>query len=384
MATSLVSTGVQFPDSTIQTTAAVPAPGATAQYSVVASDATTYSTVAFNPTDISIGRFTTQRLPVNTGNNNIAAGAPFWSSYYSKWFAIMNVNGSNNGIFASSDGLSWNCILSDIDSPVGTSAGTISTYNNSGQPLLAVDDSNGRFALARTDGSNNLYVYFSDTGGSSTLATSWTQTTVRTGNTFYPWHLKYCKVSTTSGLVLVYSGGSGSSGRQYVSTCDAGSTTWTGVVDVSSFPYVSRPAAIAFQENGSIGTFFANPAQFHYNSSGVISSGWNSIAAPGDVDNDYIFPVVANGYYAFVKGNNLYYSSNGSTWTTVSLGSPVKGVFYTGSNFIAYPTASPYTAKTFISSNNTPVSFSTYNTTTAPQRNLRINGTTFSQRVTST
>ena len=355
-------------------------PGATARYSVVAVDTTGYSTVAFNPTDIASGKFTTQVYPTDNAGTNLTYAAPFWSTYYSKWFTILN-----GGIYASSDGLSWNSILSDLNTPTGGFGALTPAYTDSGQTLLAVDDSNGRFALARlASGSTTLYVYFSDTGASSSLATAWTQVTINTSNTFYAWHLRYCKLSTTSGFILVYSAGSGSTGTQYIATCPAGSTTFTTAYSYSSNPFVQIKAAIAYEENGNVGVFLGNPGRFSYNTSGVISSGWNNVAAPGDIDTSYIFPAVANGYYVVVKTNKIYYSANGSTWTTITLASNVKGVFYTGSNFIAYPTTTPYTADTFISSNNTPVSFSVYNTTTAPQRNLRIGGFSFGQRMTAT
>ena len=235
-------------------------------------------------------------------------------------------------------------------------------------------------------GGGGIYVYFSDTAAGSTLATSWTVSTVNTGSTtYYPWHLKYCKLSTTSGFILAYSGTTGgTNGTQYIATCNAGSTTFTTAYSYSSTPFVQIRAAIAYEENGNVGVFLGNPGRFSYNSSGVISSGWSNIAAPGDIDTTYIFPAVANGYYVAVKTTNLYYSLGGATWNTVALGNSVKGVFYTGSNFIIFPPQTPYTTKTFISSNNTPVSFSTYNTTTAPQRDLRLSGFTFGQRVTST
>jgi hypothetical protein len=123
MATSLVSTGVQFPDATIQTTAATASPtiGAVSAGSVVmittqsAADARVPSTLAFNGYNqyktVSTGTF----LPTarsSAGDNTEMLCKPVYSAYYDMWFtAGYNRDGGSNAFgtyYVSNNGVNWN------------------------------------------------------------------------------------------------------------------------------------------------------------------------------------------------------------------------------------------------------------------------------------
>jgi len=353
--------------------------GATAQYSVVAK-AETGTCVAFNQTDLASGSIKTNNfLGVYAGTAGAIkamAAEPFWSSYYSKWFCLMQSSSSTIwGLYVSGDGISWTQLVPDIGGVLGLAAAAVSSNSGSSSSRLAVDDSNGRFFYMYSSGSD-AYIAYSSL--STNLNTGWTTALVRTsGNQMGA--IRYCKMSTTaaSGLVMHFADSGATS--SYIYTCPAGSTTFTLQTSIGTSSAIGY---ITYQENGTVFVPLANTTNVYYNTSGNITSGWATGTTTIVSSSQYYKGCVGNGYMVYVGGGagtgNVYYSTTGSSWTAATVIANVLGVFYTGSNFIAWSSTAAY-----ISASNTPTSFSLYsggvNTLRYP-----CNTTYYGQRVTST
>jgi hypothetical protein len=350
MATSLVSTGVQFPDATIQTTAAGGTPGATAQWSVVGQGfQNTYSEIAFTPSSLASG------IIYSTNFNGVyetGAGAyrqffaPFWSSFYSAWFCLAFINGGNNtniGIMTSKDGLSWRVFVPSIYTATGNGITSpyINPYGNDQGSVLAVDDSNGRFFYMYSDGSNTYVAYSSITSTVSIQTSGWTvnQNIVAAQ---YPNTIRYCKMSTTaaSGIVLT----TVSSNNMRVYTCPAGGTTFTSRVNVAAN---GNGGPLNYYENGYICLPCRSSNTVIYNLSGDISTGWTSNTSIA-TSPENVATTTANGYLTYTSGGGLFWSTNGTTWTLQLVGasSSLFGVIYTGSVWVAWNNQATYVSST--------------------------------------
>lgn len=353
MATSLVSTGVQFPDATIQTTAAAGTPGATAQYSVVGPIQDQYGCIAANTSDLVLGKVYVNNF---LGIYNTGAGSyknlprePIWSSYYSRWFCLMLTNATTYGLFSSIDGLDWKTEINAMHTAIGTSAGNILPQSDCSASLLTVDDSNGRFFFAYVS-SGNLYVAYSSITSTQSIQTgNWTSVLLGTGARIGA--AKYCKMSTTGASGVVVQCTNGTTG--YIYTCPAGGTTFTQQLSYSTSG-TNQSGYIQFQENGKIMVPIQGEPRVVYNTTGTIASGWatyNSLANQPTANLGGVF----NGYMIYIAGGGLVYSTDGTTWTVATGVSGIRGITYTGSLFYAWSSQDSY-----ISSNNIPATFSLY------------------------
>jgi hypothetical protein len=382
MATSLISTGVQFPDNSIQTSAAVSPPGATARYSVVGRTVNSYSVVATTVSNLAAGNVSVNNflgVATNGAGQYRTLGAPFWSSYYSRWFCLMFSNSNTTfGIFYSTNGLDWYEIISDLATAIGISTNIVISTSASRSSLLAVDDSNGRFFYLFATGGQVKAAYSSLTS-TNDLTGNWTTVVLRDGN--IAGALTYCKMSTTgaSGFVAVLA--DTNAVASYIYTCSAGGTSFTLrlTAGMSSTAVV---APVLFEENGYIFSPFPDESKIAYNLSGNITTGWAQNNPAVRPSGSSIRGCVGNNYMVYVNGTSVYYSTNGTSWTAAATGANgnLAGVFYTGSVFIAWSANS-----TVISSNNTPITWSLYNGGSINAlRSLGAMSTTWGQRVTAT
>lgn len=359
MAVSLVSTGVQFPDATIQTSAAASPPGATAQYSIVGQTVNGYGAVATNMSNLAAGNVTiTNWLGVytNGAGQYRVLGAPFWSGYYSKWFVLMQSNSNTiYGIFSSANGLDWFEVIPDLATAIGISAGFV-TPSQANSSVLAVDDSNGRFFyLYSASNINSMRVAYSSLTSTNPLSGNWTVVTIRDGNP--AGSLTYCKMSTTGASGLVAQFADTNTVASYIYTCPAGGTTFTLQLTLGTAGS-GVVAPVLFQENGYIFSPFPGESKIVYNLSGNVTSGWAQNNPAVQPSNQSLRSCVGNNYMVYISGTDVYYSTNGTTWTAAATGSSgnLVGVIYTGSVFIAWSSS-----RTVISSNNTPITWSLYN-----------------------
>jgi hypothetical protein len=346
MAVSLVSTGVQFPDATIQTTAATaaPVPGATAQYSIVGrSQIGGSSTTAFTISGLASGLVYNNNFngTAQSGGSGRSFSSIFWSSYYSCWVALGNSSSTALiGIFVSKDGLSWRCILENLSTVVG--GAPISLQGESGMPSIAVDDSNGRFFVMVFNGSD-IIIRYSPIVATTPLNANWSVASTLTGDRVGG--LMYCKMATTgaSGIVAVYN--NSNNGDFFIRTISAGATTSTArlTVNISS----GSTGWGIYQENGFIAVPIANGARVAYNLSGDITAGWTSnTSLPASV-TDNVQSAVGNGYMVYINSSNIYWSTNGTSWTLQSIdGTAKQGITYTGSAWLTWDSANMYISST--------------------------------------
>jgi hypothetical protein len=359
MATSLVSTGVQFPDATIQTSAAVSPPGATARYSVVGRSVNEYGAVATTISNLAAGNVSVNNflgVYTNGAGQYRTLGAPFWSSYYSRWFVIMlSNNNTTNGIFSSTNGLDWSQVIPDLASAIGISASFVNTSSGAGAAALAVDESNGRFFfLYANTSSNSCNVAYSSLTSTNNLTGNWTIVVLRTGGgSFSTGALAYCKMSTTGASGLVTHFADNDAVASYIYTCPAGGTSFTLQLTMG----INELAPVIFEENGKIFAPLTNTQKIAYNVSGNITSGWAQNNPTVSPSSQGVRGCVGNGYMVYVNGTSVYYSTNGTSWTAAATGvsGNIVGVIYTGSVFIAWSANS-----TVVSSNNTPITWSLY------------------------
>jgi len=371
MAVSLVSTGVQFPDATIQTTAAALPLGATAQYSVVGPTPSGNNVCAFNPAGLSTGNYTVAPTGPYSGSAPKEMGNPRWSSYYQFWYVLMsNEAGSGQALYFSKTGVYWNIVITDLDTTIGRA---VTSYaGDTQQTTFAIDDSNGRMFYAYTDGTNAYVVYSNITAG-VTINSGWTTSSAIAACTSVS-SLRYCKMSTTAASGLVFSFANGTTMRIF--TCPAGSTTFTSRINTASG--TSNPRMpFWFEENGKMFVPATGGSAVLYNTTGDIATGWTvgSVVSPEPATQGRM-SCVGNGYMVYPNSNSLYYSTTGSgaSWTNsgLSAAANIAVVFYTGSNFIVQTDGNQNRVYTYISAGNTPTSFTLLATSLTPQLGLFI------------
>jgi hypothetical protein len=364
MATSLVSTGVQFPDSTIQTTAAATALGATTQYSIVG--ATTYNpyfATTTTPTNMAAGLAGTNFLgfyDAGTSTNQRSVGTPKWSSYYQLWYTMMYANSSSTaGIWMSKDGLQWYCIVPDMSASTGINnvsyVPTTVNWNNG----LVIDDSNGRIFFFYRQNSNFTlrYAYTNLTGAANTniaQTTAWTLVNT-TGYCEVFFGAQYVKQSSTATSGIVAMCGGSTDGLFRVYTVSAGATAYALTFTGNTYAY-NAPCRWTWEENGKIWGTREGTGGSIYNSGGSILTGWSELSTSFAITTN-TGCTVGNGYLVFINGNNIYYSTGGA-FNGVTVGSGLKNVIYNGSVFIAYSDST--TGGVWASTNNTPLSWTLY------------------------
>ena len=359
-------------------------PGATEQYSIVGQP-------EINGT--SINAFTISGLASGLVYNNNYTGtysAPgvssvarridsiFWSSYYSCWVALAQSSSTSiYGIFVSKDGLGWRCIVTNVT----TVTGGVNLGNSTGQsgmPVLAVDDSNGRFFLMITTG-GNIQVFYSSIVATTSLNAAWTSGFTIAGDRVGG--LMYCKMATTgaSGIVVVFNTGA-STTTFNLYTISAGTTTFTS--RLSSNISISAVGWGIYQENGFIAVPIAsgNPGRMAYNLSGDITTGWTLNNSLPPTVTDIRQGAVGNGYIVYISNTTIYWSTNGTTWNNQAIaGTALNGVTYTGSAWLAWDTTN-----TYISSTAAPNStWSLYSGGVNGLRNTNL-GNYWARRVTAT
>jgi hypothetical protein len=388
MATSLVSTGVQFPDATIQTTAASASPGATGQYSVVygVQQSQLGQVGAFSIANLAAGNIPNQFLGFfQTAISSFRSiGAPKWSSYYQQWYTLMaSYDASSIALFFSPNGLNWRVVIPDLAQTLGiTSSYVVRETNNSGSGF-AIDDSNGRFFLFYRDSSNFTLRYFyssiSNTGIPS-LSTAWTN--VNTGYVCEELNgAQYVKMSSTAASGIVVLAVDSTSTRIRVVIVSAGATANSLAYTALGLTNTSNSTKFAYEENGKIFVIRRGASTTIYNASNDIRSGWANLATSVDPSSSG-GNAVGNGYVCYITGSNLYYGTGGA-FTAVSVNGGVEtllNVFYTGSNFLVYGA----NGGLYISSNNTPVTWSVYNgIPSGGTRTILANSFAIGQRMTA-
>ena len=373
----LTSAGASAP------TWATPAvPGATTQYSLVGRNGL-YGVATVPATNLADTRVT-----ANLGAYGFAAGnfrdmqAPFWSSFYGKWFCLLQ-NGATPfwGLYSSSDGLNWYQMSENMTSIVGASGnGYVLPMSGSYNSLLAVDDSNGRFFYLYND-AGVIKVAYSNIGAVALIAatTTWTVVTLLAAGTAVG-AAAYCKMATNaaSGVVVNYT--NSATGTSYVSVCPAGSTTFTQ--QTSATGASGNITALWYEENGKVLMPFAGgTGRVFYNISGNVNSGWGTaggLTAPSPERRAF----VANGYMVYMdSGGTIYYSTNGTTWASQNIiSNALLGMMYTGSRFVTWSINT-----TWISSSNTfPATWSILSDGTNGTKTLSSFAAPIAQRVTAT
>lgn len=218
MAVSLVSTGVQFPDSTIQTTAAAAAPSATVKGAVIITNGTVWSPgtplnglVTLGSNNVFTTAFTSavSAFP-QAYQGSVTLTSCFYSSYYNGWFgmigAVQNVTSYNRVPAFSPDGLTWNPIFfSSVpqSGPFNYSAG-------GGVNCLGVNDSNGTLYIM-TGYNGDSYIYYS-----TNLGSTWTQSMFVGTNYYYSYTqaptFRYINTGTASTSRSVFTVGNSTNG----------------------------------------------------------------------------------------------------------------------------------------------------------------------------
>jgi hypothetical protein len=236
MAVSLVSTGLQFPDSTIQTTAASAAPTATAKGAVIltTSPSWTSSGASNYNSQAVLGSNNVFTTPLTAGFSSYLQAYPgityitsaFYSSYYNGWFGMSGGTNYNKVPLFSPNGLSWVPVFF--------------TYIAARAPFtsivcIGVNDSNGTLYIMTDAG-----IYYSTNQGST-----WTTSVTFTNNYAYvagPPSFRYINTGTASTSKSVFT--AGYYGTAYVFTAAGNSNTFASV-SLGSRGYSSSTTLIA-------------------------------------------------------------------------------------------------------------------------------------------
>ena len=383
MATSLVSTGVQFPDATIQTTAAAGTPGATTQYSIIQG----YNADPFliKPTDLATGSFTAGAMQTRATDYIVDSGTPIWSSFYGKWFSLVQTEnaGSSHAILSSSNGVSWNTVLNNIYSVSSTPNAGINEGNSFGGASMAIDDTNGRVFIVYTYSGIGTRVLYSNPS-SSNWYIGWTNTTILSNGTRSS--VAYVKMATTGASGIVVYSFDNTSYTFNVITCSAGSTTFTNRFSASSPTAVT--GTIKYEESGKIAVYLNSIDRVLYTTSGNITTGWTQNSAFGSTSPSSKLGDVGGGYFVTLYNEyEIMYSTTGAgTWTRVVLdasgNNQISCVVFMGTYWAAFTnTGVVYTTATTNPS-------LTWTATTNAQINrfvpLNTTGTFYGKRVTAT
>jgi hypothetical protein len=312
-------------------------------------------------------------------------GSPKWSSYYQQWYTLMSsYDGSSIALFFSPNGLNWNVVILDLSQTLNISAGYIVATSNSSTSGMVIDDSNGRLFFFYRDSSNftlrYAYSSISNTGYPGTNA-SWTL--VNTGQVCEEFNgAQYVKMSTTAASGIVAVACDNTSTRVRIVIVSAGATTNSLVFTATGLSNPIQPTSFSYEENGKIFIIRRSATPAIYNASTDIRSGWTTLATTNNPSGSS-GSSVGNGYVCYINGSTVYYGT-GSTFSSVNVNASsdtLVGIFYTGSRFVTYGP----NGGLWISSNNTPVTWSSYNGIPAgTTRTISANAINVGQRVTAT
>lgn len=338
MATSLVSTGVQFPDATTQTTAATLPPGATTQYSLI--ECFSSDPYLIIPTDLATGAFTAGTFPKTQTNYLANTGVCVWSSFYNLWFTLTPYDNSASivSLFSSANGVTWRLLILNVyNLSQPPTAGSASASNGFGGPSIAVDETNGRFFIVFRDSSANLRVLYSDITSTCVL-TGWTSTIIL-ANASSITSIAYVKMATigVSGMVIYGFDGTGLNFK--IITCLAGSTTFT--TSFTSPSPSSLAGTIKHEASGKIAVYLNNTVRVLYNTSGNITTGWAQNTNIGSTPPSGRLGDVGGGYFVSLYDERvIMYSTTGAgTWTqrVVAAGdNQIKSVVFMGTFWAAF------------------------------------------------
>jgi hypothetical protein len=349
MAVSLVSTGVQFPDATIQTTAAGGTPGATTQYSLI--QGVSSDPLLIKPADLATGGFTTGTFQKTATNYIANTGVPVWSSFYNLWFTLTPYDNTASvvSLFASANGVTWRMVFLNIyNLTQAPTAGAASGNNGFGGASMAVDETNGRMFFVFRDSSSNLRVLYSNPA-SIEVITGWTSTIILAGATSTNC-IAYVKMATTGASGMVIYGFDNVNYNFNIITCSAGTTTFTNRF-TSSSPNIYT-GTIKFEESGRIAVYFNAQARILYTTSGNITTGWAQNTNIGSTAPSDRLGDVGGGYFvSLYNTREIMYSTTGAgTWTRVVLSTgdnQIKSVVFMGTFWAAFTnTGTVYTTAT--------------------------------------
>lgn len=396
MPTSLISTGVQFPDNSIQTVA-LPAPGsngnvltsngttwtstapsgaggATQAGSILFSDTQKNAFLAANPAaQIASPFFSTQPQPLFTGSGGTkqiaVGGAPKWSSYYGGWLAVGSVGQNpftdDTYIYFSADGLSWTPFVQAFNRS-GTNTILFSTLADGTAPV-AVDETNGRIFLAFSDQSNyQAGVYYTNAPVFSSSLT-WTRVNLLSGAAFPDIanmnSLEYVQMASTGTSRIVAVASLQSNSQLFIYTCPTGSVTFTQAASFS--PPLARESTISwnstFQRAMIVSWSWTSVAYSATNNldSWTTSSGFaNTVTTP-----TYNKSAMSGNRAAILTTAGIRYTSNFSTWTSAA-NTQYNFIWYNGSRWMAMLAATGGASSTtglYTSTSTDPVSFTRVN-----------------------
>lgn len=362
MPTSLVSTGVQFPDSTTQTTA-LPAPGSNGN--VLTSNGTTWTSAApsgsggatqvgsvclknttnllyyaANPAAQTAAPFFSSAnfVSLNSGwLSSTATLAPKYSTYYGGWFTLGLVGGSwptNGWVFFSTNGLDW------IPFVYGPNNSFAKETCSDGTAAIAVDETNGRiFIAAQNTGNNTSGVYYSS-APATTNNNTWTYSGFDTSGSSYGESptinsMEWVQfTSTTANGVIVFCSGVVNDGTARVYTIAAGATTGTQRISFTPFAGINQGYMVWNKA-------FQRLALFHTGSGNVLCSGTNSFASwsistmPSAANVGPGSAAMSGSRLACItSGTNLRYTSDFSTWTTETLPQSLQSIWHNGTSWV--------------------------------------------------
>ena len=371
MATSLVSTGVQFPDSTIQTTAATavtPAGATVAGGMIMVSRGGPFIGYAADPTVSNTRNWTflAAQPSSNSGTVSFTTGGnytPIYSSYYGGWLTVMSVNlqtnTSQDWICFSKTGIYWVPLLRAPVDAILTGY-NLTTLSNRQAPI-AVDESNGRiWTLCDYQSVYQIRGVYQTTIGAFGPTAGWTAlgTSIWSGSAYsqQPVANSFAYVDmggVTANSGIVTSGKSYVTGHQ-VYVCAAGTTTFTNRYTQSGgYPtsndyegtmvwnYAGQKAAAFCKADVSP---YPGPAYV----SGNVNQTWTQAAnftASNYFNTSYRgAAAMSSSYnvYAY-NGTTLFYSTSYSGWTSTSPGvGTIESLTHNGTYWILRTTQGMY------------------------------------------
>lgn len=377
MATSLISTGVQFPDSSIQTSAAAAPAGATSVGGAIFNTGG-YAQMGYGANDdaVASGKWTVLPAQPFTQSGTISIGgqissyAPFYSTFYGGWITIMTINVSTptqNWICLSTNGISWTPIMRMVTSDFDPNSGGGSFVDQSPidkRPPVAVDESNGRiFAVY---GHNNLIRLVHQTTIGAVDSTWNSGNVIANGGYQQPrmasfQYVNMGGVTANSGIVCMFKTyGSGTTIRTVAAggvSTDA-TTRFTGSGPANN----NYGGALAWSYAGLKAMGIATGTSGACSVSTNINQSWTAISTlpvqPDGNENNAHGVAMSSSYNAWVHNGrtSLYYSTTFGSWTnTGSLGiGEIAAICHNGTRWIALTN----TGLVYTSSNATPTGFS--------------------------
>lgn len=377
MPTSLVSTGVQFPDSTIQTTAASGGGGATSEGSIMLLPAELGGTNNANDSMPSWATFATDGkgkpwyagyVWTNTAatNEKIVPCYPYYSTYYKTWLLpVSHVNYRPSIFFSSQDAINW-------------AEAAVIDYQNSSSYFTgaAVDDLTGNIYAMGPSGTSSPLIRVQKTATDGTKSNIYAvsgyqrvtfpdgydrkhgATFVNTGNAStskllfffqddnqYPRFLRFASnasftdssftsVLITSNSSIRHSGIYVFGSKVLILLTDNSSSSALAMYDAATDGftyYTGAPLTFDVSFGAHNGSYYvkANTSLF---SSGTISGtslsqvntnvGWTSRTGLSQVDQPYAITWQAGSWYLYDKKGLVYANSStnpaSGTWTVIS------------------------------------------------------------------